>query len=185
MQSANAPLVGSSEQPYQALSMVDVTPATIVSRATTCQLFVAPMFDPKYPVVPCAQDVRPMIPKVVIATTESSAFVVASNFHRREATELLWSSASSTGAPDKTCTKAPPIGPAAPPVIAVRPLMVIAGEATDGEGGESDTQTRSEHRERRRVETRRVRCGAARDRGVSDLEHAHGRLLAVVMVCSW
>jgi hypothetical protein len=42
VQSANVPLVGSSEQLRHALSMDDVAPATIVSRSTTCQLFVTP-----------------------------------------------------------------------------------------------------------------------------------------------
>jgi hypothetical protein len=42
VQYACTPLVGSSEQPHQRLSMLDVAPATIVSSATTCQLFVVP-----------------------------------------------------------------------------------------------------------------------------------------------
>jgi len=38
VQSANVPLVGSSEQPRQLSSMLDVAPATIVSRFTTWKL---------------------------------------------------------------------------------------------------------------------------------------------------
>jgi hypothetical protein len=59
VQNATAPLVGSSEQPNHAWSMLDVTPATIVSSATTCQLFVVPVAAPKYPIAPCAKHVRP------------------------------------------------------------------------------------------------------------------------------
>ncbi len=77
---------------------------------------------------------RPTTSQILSVSVESSAFVVASNFHSVEEKLLLSSSASSTGR----------TGHRGAAVDCDR-----AGEAPDRERGDGDTQTRNEHRERR------------------------------------